>query len=77
MSHNRVFIDQCIRPYFSQGLTQAETALRLSVRDNIQISTRHKEKTSPADHRQSHFSDAAGSDLDWPNLCDHEPHVHC
>ncbi len=41
MSHYRVSIDQCIRLYVSQGLTEAETALCLSVRRNIQISTRH------------------------------------
>ncbi len=26
-------------------------------------------------YRQSHFSDAAGSELDGTNLCDHEPHT--
>ncbi len=35
MSHNGVSIDQ----HVYQGLTQAEIALSLTVRDNIQIST--------------------------------------
>ena len=34
-------IDQRIRTYFNQGLTQAEIALCLSVRDGFQISPRH------------------------------------
>ena len=33
-------IDQRIRTYFNQGLTQAEIALCLSVRDGFQISPR-------------------------------------
>ncbi len=70
MSHNRVSVDQHLRLYFSQGLTEAETALCLSVKDNIQISTRLKL------YRQSHCSDAAGSELDGPNLCDYEPYTH-
>ena len=37
-------IDQRIRTYFNQGLTQAEIALCLSVRDGFQISPRHLRK---------------------------------
>ncbi len=57
--------------------TQTEIALCLSVRDNIQISTRHlrRRRARLKLYRRSHFSDAADSDLDGPNLCDHEPHT--
>ncbi len=79
MSHKGVSIDQCIRLYFNQGLTQVlrEITVCLSVRDNIQISTLHlmRRQARLKLHRQSHFSDAAGSDPDEPNLCDHEPHT--
>ncbi len=78
MLHNGVSIDQRIRLYFSQGLMQAEIALCLSVRDNIQISTHYLRRglTRLKLHRQSHLSDAAGSDFDkLCDLCDHEPHT--
>ncbi len=72
MSHNRFSIDQHISLYFSQGLTQAEIALCLSVRDNTQISTRNLRRRLARLklYGQSHFSD-----LDEPNLCDHKPHT--
>ncbi len=65
MSHNRVCTDQRIRLYFNQGVTQAEPSLCLSVRDNIQISTRHlrRRQARLKLYRRSHLSDAAGSDL--------------
>ncbi len=50
MSYSGVSIDQRIRRYFNQGLTQAETTLCLSVRE--EHSDRHssfKEKMSPAE----------------------------
>ncbi len=50
MSHNGISIDQCIRLYFNQGLTQTEIAPCLSVRDNVQISARH---LSPAKASQT------------------------
>ncbi len=77
-SHNRVSIDQRIRLYFRQGLTQAETALCLSVRENIQICSHHLRRRVARLKlcRRLYFSDAADSDLDGPNLCDHEPHTH-
>ncbi len=37
MSHNGVSVDQSITLFFSQGETQAETALCLSDRENIQV----------------------------------------
>ncbi len=65
MSHNGGSTDRRVRLYCNQGLTQAETALRLSIRDNIQISTRHlrRRRAWLKLYRRSHFSDAAGSDL--------------
>ncbi len=65
MSHNRVSIDQSSRLHFSQRPTQAETALCLSVRENIQISTCHlrRRRARLKLYRRSHVKDAAGSDL--------------
>ncbi len=70
MSHDRVSLDRHIRLYFSQGPTQAETVLCLSVRDNIQISTHHLRRRLARLklYRSSHFIDTACSDLDGPNL---------
>ncbi len=70
MSHNGESIDQHIRLYVHQGLIQAEIALCLSAKDNIQISSRYlRGRLARVKlYRQSHFSDAAGSDLDGPNL---------
>ncbi len=61
--------------YFSQSLTQAETARCLSVRDNIHICALHlrRRRAQLKLYSLSCFSDAAGSDLDAP--CDHEPHT--
>ncbi len=49
----------------------------LPVRDNIQISIHHlrRRRAWLNLHRRSHFSDAAGSDVDGPNLCAPEPHA--
>ncbi len=48
--------DRCIRLYFNQDLPQAETTLRLSVRDNVQISPRHLRRRLA---QRVHFSDPA------------------
>ncbi len=37
MLHDEVSVDQRFKLYFNQGLTQAEVAQCLSVRDNIQV----------------------------------------
>ncbi len=59
-------IEQHIRLYLNQGLTWAEMALCLAVRDNIQISTHHlrRRRARLKLYRPSYFSDAAGSDLE-------------
>ncbi len=60
MSHNGKSVDQHIRLYVHQGLRQAEIALCLSVKRNIQISTRllRRRRAQLKLHRRSRFNDA-------------------
>ncbi len=69
MSHYGVSIDQHIRLNFSQDLTQADSALCLSVRKSFRSALVLRRRLAQLKlYRQSHFSDAAGSDLNGPNL---------